>query len=151
MSFGEGAGFVVLESLERAQARDAKIYGEFLGYGLTGDAHHVTSPHPAGEGLKRAMSRCLERARLHPSEIDYINAHGTGTRDNDTAETQAVMALYGSDRIDQQESTVEPAPRSPLQSLYLANGSPNPSGTHVPCFEASNHSPSAGGGSIHRG
>lgn len=105
VSFGEGAGFVVLESLARAQARDAKIYGEFLGYGLTGDAHHVTSPHPAGEGLKRAMSRCLERANLKPSDVDYINAHGTGTRDNDTSETQAVMALYGEEKIPPVSST----------------------------------------------
>ncbi len=105
VSFGEGAGFVVLESLARAQARDAKIYGEFLGYGLTGDAHHVTSPHPAGEGLKRAMARCLQRANMQPSEVDYINAHGTGTRDNDTAETQAVMALYGDEKIPPVSST----------------------------------------------
>lgn len=105
VSFGEGAGFVVLESLARAQARDAKIYGEFLGYGFSGDAHHVTSPHPAGEGLKRAMSRCLQRASLQPADVDYINAHGTGTRDNDTSETQAVMALYGQDKIPPVSST----------------------------------------------
>ena len=105
VSFGEGAGFVVLESLERAQARQAKIYGEFLGYGLTGDAHHVTSPHPAGEGLKRAMSRALERSNLQPADVDYINAHGTGTRDNDTSETQAVMALFGDNKIPPVSST----------------------------------------------
>ena len=105
VSFGEGAGFVVLESLERAQARDAKIYGEFLGYGLTGDAHHVTSPHPAGEGLKRAMSRCLDRAGMQPEDIDYINAHGTGTRDNDTSETQAVMALFSETKVPPVSST----------------------------------------------
>jgi 3-oxoacyl-[acyl-carrier-protein] synthase II len=105
VSFGEGAGFVVLESLSRAQARDAKIYGEFLGYGLTGDAHHVTSPHPAGEGLKRAMVRCLERGQLNVSDIDYINAHGTGTRDNDTSETQAVKATFEGHAIPPISST----------------------------------------------
>ncbi len=105
VSFGEGAGFVVLESLSRARARDARIYGEFLGYGLTGDAHHVTSPHPAGEGLKRAMARCLERAGMEPQQIDYINAHGTGTRDNDTAETQAVAALFNGYTVPPVSST----------------------------------------------
>ncbi len=99
VTFGEGAGFVVLESLQRARARDAKIYGEFLGYGLTGDAHHVTSPHPAGEGLRRAMARSLQRGQLKLEDVNYINAHGTGTRDNDTAETQAIMALYEGHKI----------------------------------------------------
>ncbi len=94
VTFGEGAGFVVIESLESAQARDAKIYGELMGRGLTGDAHHVTSPHPGGEGLNRAMRLALKQADLTPADVDYFNAHGTGTRDNDTAETQAIRELY---------------------------------------------------------
>ena len=94
VTFGEGAGFVVLESLESAQARGAKVYGELMGRGLTGDAHHVTSPHPGGEGLNRAMRLALKQAGLTPADVDYFNAHGTGTRDNDTAETQAIRELY---------------------------------------------------------
>ncbi|MDX1928806.1 MAG: beta-ketoacyl-[acyl-carrier-protein] synthase family protein [Pirellulaceae bacterium] len=94
VTFGEGAGFVVIESLESAQARGAKIYGELMGRGLTGDAHHVTSPHPGGEGLNRAMRLALKQADLTPADVDYFNAHGTGTRDNDTAETQAIRELY---------------------------------------------------------
>ena len=94
VTFGEGAGFVVIESLENAKARGAKIYGELMGRGLTGDAHHVTSPHPGGEGLNRAMRLALKQAGLTPSDVDYFNAHGTGTRDNDTAETQAIRELY---------------------------------------------------------
>ena len=94
VTFGEGAGFVVIESLETAQARGAKIYGELMGRGLTGDAHHVTSPHPGGEGLNRAMRLALKQAGLTPADVDYFNAHGTGTRDNDTAETQAIRELY---------------------------------------------------------
>lgn len=94
VTFGEGAGFVVIESLELAQARGAKIYGELMGRGLTGDAHHVTSPHPGGEGLNRAMRLALKQADLTPADVDYFNAHGTGTRDNDTAETQAIRELY---------------------------------------------------------
>jgi 3-oxoacyl-[acyl-carrier-protein] synthase II len=94
VSFGEGAGFVVLEPLERAQARGAKIYGLLLGYGCTGDAHHVTSPHPSGEGLQRAMAGALQRAGRTPKEIDYLNAHGTATRDNDRAESSAIRELF---------------------------------------------------------
>lgn len=96
VTFGEGAGFVVLESVESATARGAKIYGELMGCGMTGDAHHVTSPHPGGEGLNRAMRLALKQANLQPSDVDYFNAHGTGTRDNDTAETQAIRQLYDS-------------------------------------------------------
>ncbi len=105
VSFGEGAGFIVLETLSSAKARGAKIYCELLGYGLTGDAHHVTSPHPAGEGLKRAMQLSLERSGLQPADVGYINAHGTGTRDNDTAETQAIMALFEGQSVPPISST----------------------------------------------
>jgi 3-oxoacyl-[acyl-carrier-protein] synthase II len=94
VSFGEGAGFVVLEPLEKAEARGARIYGLMLGYGCTGDAHHVTSPHPAGEGLLRAMSAAVRKSGLKPEQIDYVNAHGTATRDNDRAESSAVRELF---------------------------------------------------------
>ena len=93
VSFGEGAGFVVLEPVTAARQRNATVYGELSGYGSTGDAYHITTPQPAGEGLHRAMRNALSMAGLPLAEVDYINAHGTGTRDNDTAETLAVKDL----------------------------------------------------------
>jgi 3-oxoacyl-[acyl-carrier-protein] synthase II len=94
VTFGEGAGCVVLERLEDALARGAPILGEVLGWGASGDAHHITAPHPSGDGLRRAMERALSMAGVGREEIDYINAHGTGTRDNDVAETLAIKSLY---------------------------------------------------------
>ncbi len=94
VSFGEGAGFVILEPLDKAQKRGAKIYGLLLGYGCTGDAHHVTSPHPSGEGLQRAMSAAIQRAGVPLDQIEYVNAHGTATRDNDRAESSAIRELF---------------------------------------------------------
>src|SRR2546429_8909359 len=92
---GEGAGMLILEDLDFAKARGAKILAELVGYGSTGDAHHVTEPAPGGSGLVRAMRRALQKADLRPDQIDYINAHGTSTPFNDRTETQAIKACFG--------------------------------------------------------
>ena len=92
---GEGAGIVVLEELEHAKARNAKIYAEIVGYGATSDAYHITSPAPGGEGGARAMKIAMEEANVKPEEITYINAHGTSTHLNDSCETQAIKTALG--------------------------------------------------------
>jgi 3-oxoacyl-[acyl-carrier-protein] synthase II len=92
---GDGAAVVVLESLTHARNRGATILGEVLGYGLSGDAHHMTQPAPAGEGAQRAMRDCLVDGSIDPTTVDYINAHGTSTEQGDIAETQAVKAVFG--------------------------------------------------------
>ena len=92
---GEGSGIVILEELEHAKARGAKIYAEVIGYGATGDAHHITAPAPEGEGAARAMQMALDTAGVTPSKVDYINAHGTSTPYNDLFETQAVKTVFG--------------------------------------------------------
>ncbi len=92
---GEGAGALILEELGHARARGAKIYAEIIGTGLTADAYHITAPHPDGTGAIGVMRQAIEEAGLTPSDIDYINVHGTATPLGDIAETKAILALFG--------------------------------------------------------
>jgi 3-oxoacyl-[acyl-carrier-protein] synthase II len=99
MSLGEGAAFVVLEDRETARARGATIHAELAGHGMTTDAFHVTAPHPAGDGMVRAMRAALTAARTEPGDVGYVNAHGTGTAQNDRIEAQALSAVFGEGRV----------------------------------------------------
>jgi 3-oxoacyl-[acyl-carrier-protein] synthase II len=92
---GEGAAALVLESLEHAQARGATVYAELVGYGASGDAYHITSPAPEGAGAQHAMRQCMADAGVGPDDIDYVNAHGTSTQQNDTNETAAIKKVLG--------------------------------------------------------
>jgi 3-oxoacyl-[acyl-carrier-protein] synthase II len=92
---GEGSGMLILESLEHALERGAKIYAEVVGYGMTGDGYHITSPPPDGDGARRCMLAAIDYAGIEPGEIDYINAHGTSTPLNDLYESRAIKATFG--------------------------------------------------------
>jgi 3-oxoacyl-(acyl-carrier-protein) synthase len=93
--FGEGAGVLVLEELEYAKKRGANIMAEVVGYSSTSDGYHMTAPHPEGIGARRTMSAALDDAQLNPADIQYINAHGTGTSLNDVVETKSVKHVFG--------------------------------------------------------
>jgi len=116
---GEGAGIVVLEELEHAKKRGAKIYGEVVGYGLTGDGYHITSPHPEGRGGYRAMQMAMRRAGLNLDQIDYINAHGTSTPAGDEIELGAVQRLFG----DNAKKMLMSSTKSSIGHLLGAAGS----------------------------
>lgn len=116
---GEGAGVVVLEEYQHALARNAKIYAEIIGYGSTGDAHHMTSPHPDGRGAYRAMFYALKDAKIDASLIDYINAHGTSTQVGDAIELTAVQKLF----LDANPNVLMSSTKSSIGHLLGAAGS----------------------------
>jgi 3-oxoacyl-[acyl-carrier-protein] synthase II len=114
VSFGEGAGAVVIEELEHAKKRGARIYAEVAGYGISNDAHHVTAPSPNGEGFVRAMQQALATTGTALDQVDYLSAHGTGTPYNDAGEYQAMKAVFG-----------EHAQRVPVSSIKSMIGHTN--------------------------
>ena len=97
---GEGAGCLILEELEHAKARGAKIYAEMIGEGMSADAHHITASHPEGLGAKLVMTNALEDAGLLPEDIDYINVHGTSTHVGDISEAKAIKEVFGKHAYD---------------------------------------------------
>jgi 3-oxoacyl-[acyl-carrier-protein] synthase II len=115
----EGAGVIVLEELEHAKKRGAKIYGEVAGYGATADAHHLTAPAPEGAGAARAMKIALRHAQLRPEQVGYINAHGTSTPQGDICETQAIKSVLG----DHAKKAMVSSTKSHLGHLLGAAGS----------------------------
>lgn len=99
MSIGEAAAFLVLEDAARCRARGGRVYARLLGAGMTTDAHHVTAPHPDGEGMIRAVTLALEAAGTAPTDVGYVNAHGTGTPQNDRTEVLALRRVFGDGRV----------------------------------------------------
>jgi 3-oxoacyl-[acyl-carrier-protein] synthase II len=116
---GEGAGIVVLERLEHALSRGARIYAELAGYGNTADAYHVTAPDPAGDGMVRVMQNALRDARMSPEEIGYVNAHGTSTVLNDKCESAAILNVFGEHAKGMKVSSI----KSMIGHLLAAAGS----------------------------
>jgi 3-oxoacyl-[acyl-carrier-protein] synthase II len=114
VSFGEGAAFIVLEELEHARRRGARIYAELAGYGISNDAYHLTAPDPNGEGFVRAARQALATTGTDPAAVGYVSAHGTGTQYNDLAEARTMKALFG-----------ERAPRVPISSVKSMLGHTN--------------------------
>lgn len=115
---GEGAAVLVLEDYEHARARGARMYAEVVGYGTTVDAVHMVQPAPDGDGIQRAMRRALEKAGLAPTDVQYINAHGTGTPLNDAAETAAIKRVFGAHAYDLAVSSI----KSMIGHLFGAAG-----------------------------
>jgi 3-oxoacyl-[acyl-carrier-protein] synthase II len=99
MSIGEGAGFLVLESADHARLREARVYAELAGHGMTADAHHVTAPDPEGRGMARAMIDAVARSGLAASDVGYANAHGTATPQNDRVEARALREVFGAEGL----------------------------------------------------
>jgi 3-oxoacyl-[acyl-carrier-protein] synthase II len=114
VTFGEGAGALVLEGLDHARRRGARLHAEVAGYGMSNDAHHITAPEPNGEGFVRAMRQALATTGLAPERVDYVSAHGTGTPYNDLGETRAMKAVFG-----------ERAPQVPISSIKSMLGHAN--------------------------
>jgi 3-oxoacyl-(acyl-carrier-protein) synthase len=112
--FGEGAGVLVLEGRAHAEARGARIYAELVGYGMNNNAYHLTAPDKGGEGLVQVMRRALADAQVLPEEIDYVNAHGTGTQYHDAAETQALKAVLGNHAYRIPVSSIKAATAHPM-------------------------------------
>ena len=104
---GEGSGALILEEYEHAKARGAKIYAEVIGGGMSGDAYHMTAPHPDGIGARNTMLAALEDAEIDPSQVDYVNVHGTSTPLGDVAEVKAIQQVFGEDAYNMNISSTK--------------------------------------------